>query len=178
MKDYGISSLVACCFGMAFLAGCARSADPAAMVPNFASVGRTHPRSVTVAVSGGRETNPLWTSQVSSAHFREALQASLLKFRVFSRVINAGNADYRLEANLVRLKQPLAGFDMTVTAEVAWRLTDLRTGRVVWQQTFAEPYTATVGDAFVGVNRLALANEGAIRGGIKVGIERLSKLPL
>jgi hypothetical protein len=147
------------------------------MVPANASVRRTFNRSVGVSVTGGRDTNPMWTSQVSSEDFRQALEVSLQRYGVFSRVIRNAGADYQLSVTLVRLKQPFAGLDMTVAAEVTWRLTT-NSGRVVWQQTTNQSYKATVGDAFVGVNRLRLANEGAIRENIKVGIERISELSL
>jgi hypothetical protein len=147
------------------------------MVPSNASVRRTFNRSVRVSVAGGRETNPMWTSQVSSEDFRRALETSLQRHRVFSRVIRNAGADYQLSVTLVRLKQPFAGFDMTVAAEVMWRLTS-NSGRVVWQQTTNQSYKATVGDALVGVNRLRLANEGTIRENIKLGIERISELSL
>jgi len=171
-----IGSLL-CAFSAAYLAGCAAPADPAAMVPAHASVCHKFNHSVGLSVTGGQNTNPMWTSQVSSEDFRQALEMSLQRSGVFSRVINNAGADYQLSVMLVRLKQPLAGFDMTVTAEVTWKLTT-NSGRVVWEQTTNQSYTAKMGDAFAGVNRLRLANEGAIRESIRVGIERISELSL
>ena len=84
----------------------------------------------------------MWTSQVSSQDFRQALEASLQRYGVFSRVIRNAGADYQLSVTLLRLKQPLVGFDMTVTAEVMWRLTT-NSGRLVWQQTTNQSYKAT-----------------------------------
>lgn len=160
----------------ALLAGCATPSDPMAMVPATAQIQKTHHGCVSIAVSGGRGTNPLWTSQVSDKDFATALQTSLERHRVFSRVIQAGDGDYRLEVALVRMKQPLAGFDMTVTADTQWKLTSTRSGKVVWQETLSRAHTATVGDAFVGITRLKMANEGAIRESIKAGIERISRV--
>jgi len=148
------------------------------MVPQTANIRTSHPHAVAVTVSGGHRTNPMWTSQVSNEDFRRALESSLTKHHVFSRVVQGGNCEYRLDVTLLRLKQPLAGFDMTVTAEVTWKLTDVRSSRVVWQETTTDAYKATVSDAFVGVTRLKLANEGAIRESIKTGIERISKLAI
>ena len=161
---------------LAMLASCASPASPTAMVPSDANVRKKHNATVNVAVTGGHTTNPLWTSQVSNEDFKQALETSLTRYGVFSRVIQDGSANYRLDVSLVRLKQPMVGFDMTVTAEVAWKLTDARSGRVLWQQTTTTPFTATVGDAFMGVQRLGLANEGAIRQSIKTGIEHISAL--
>ena len=44
----------------------------------------------------------------------------------------------------------------------------------MWEQTIVSPYTATISDAFIGIERLKLANEGAIRESIKSGIEHIS----
>lgn len=161
---------------MFVLTGCATPADPAAMVPQDAKVRKSHGGTVDLTVAGGRETNPLGASDVSSEDFRKALETSLLRYGLFSRVIQNSNSTYRLEVVLANLKQPIAGFDMTVTAEVSWRLTDARSGHVLWEQTTTTPFKATVGDAFAGVHRLRLANEGAIRESIKKGVEHLSEL--
>ena len=34
---------------------------------------------------------------------------------------------------------------------------------IVFQKTIKSPYTATIGDAFVGMTRLTLANEGSAK---------------
>jgi hypothetical protein len=73
---------------------------------------------------------------------------------------------------------PNAGFDMTVTAVTEWQLTEVAGGRMVLEEYISTPFTATVGDAFTGVARLRLANEGAARENIKEGIRRLSELRL
>ena len=160
----------------AVMVGCASPADPEAMVPKNAVVQKTHRGSVNVTTVGGRETNPLLASEVSNEDFRKALASSLTRYGVFAQVIQNGGADYRLDVAIVDLKKPFAGFDMTVTAELSWRLTDMRSKRVLWEETTKTPFKATVGDAVYGVHRLELANEGAIREGIKEGIEHIGKM--
>ena len=65
------------------VAACATPSNPAMMTlsatPGLtASAGDLGYRSVTnVTVSGGQSTNPLWTSQVSNADFKTALEGSL-----------------------------------------------------------------------------------------------------
>lgn len=159
-------------------AGCAPQADIDALVPRFASVGRTHSSVVSVAVTGGKEGGAWSTPTVTNHEFQEALQASLLKFRVFSHVVSSGGADYRLDVRIVDFKQPSFGFNMTASARTEWKLTSVRSGKVVWHDTIAPAFTATVGDAFQGSNRSFLAREGAIRETIKLGIERIAKLSL
>ena len=156
--------------------GCASPADPEAMVPTNAKVGSRHRGSVNVTVVGGRETNPLLVSEISNDNLQKALVLSLTHYGVFTRVVQNNSSDYRLDVALVDLKQPLAGFDMTVTTRLMWRLTNTHTQRVVWEETISTPFKATMGDTLLGVRRLQLANEGAVREGIKAGIERLGRL--
>lgn len=125
-------------------------------------------------VTGGKKTNPLWTSQVSSENFEAALKDSLRS----AHILAGEQGQYSLSANLLSLKQPLFGMDMTVTATVQYVVTDTQSGQSVFEETLITPYTATVSDAFVGTKRLQLANEGAIRVNIETLIGKLEKLSL
>lgn len=158
----------------ALLAGCASPANPRAMVPASVSLQKKCAGTVSVVSTGGQKTNPLWTSQVSNEDFATALRMSIERHGLFSKVIQSGTGDYRIDVRLIRLRQPMIGFNMTVQAEIEWRLTDARTGRTVWTETTNNSFTATVGDAFAGIARLRLANEGAIRENIKTGLEHMS----
>jgi uncharacterized lipoprotein YajG len=120
-------------------------------------------------VSGGRDTNPLWTSQVGNGDFQQALEKSLSA----QGILASGDAKYRLEAALVELKQPLLGLDMKVTSTVRYRVTEVSTGRMAFDQTITADYTATVGDAFVAVERLRLANEGSIKTNLSKFLDQL-----
>jgi hypothetical protein len=114
-------------------------------------------------VSGGSETHPLWKSNVSDADFSEALRRSFAAHTI----LGGPTAPYRLDAELVKMEQPTVGFSMTVTADVRYRLVNLRNGSVVFDQTITTPFTAEFSSAFMGVVRLRLANEGAIRENIR-----------
>lgn len=129
----------------------ARSATPEALKANIAI------RDVT----GGKETNPMWVSNVGSSDFERALEDSLRAVGMLAA--NRQSGRYLLMAHLEKLEQPFMGFDMTVTAAVAYTLIERSTGKTVWQKSIATPYTAKVGDAFVGTERLRLANEGSVR---------------
>ena len=117
-------------------------------------------------------------SAVSNQDFAAALQSTIEQDQVFSRVIRSGNADYRLDVRLIELHRPMFGFNMTVTADVSWRVREVQSDRIVWQKNIKRPYTAAVSEAFVGITRLRLANEGAIRESIKAGLEEISRLSL
>jgi hypothetical protein len=148
------------------------------MVPTNLSVGKKFNKSVSIAVTGGQKTNPLWTSQVASEDFATALQLTIEQHGLFSRVLKSGGGDYELNVRLIQLRQPLMGFNMTVQAEVEWQLRQPSSGKVVWREITNKTHTATVGDAFAGVARLKMANEGAIRENIKAGLEQIATLSL
>ena len=120
-------------------------------------------------VSGGDETNPLWKSEVSNANFKTALENSFALATLKAK----DKPLYTLNAKLVSLQQPFAGFDMTVTSTVQYALLPTGKSDPVMNDTVATPYTAKFGDALVGVERLRLANEGAMRENIKEEMSRI-----
>ncbi|WP_240008817.1 hypothetical protein [Aquipseudomonas campi] len=124
-------------------------------------------------VKGGQETNPMWTSEIGGADFQAALQQSLGNAGLLD---NSGKAPYSLRANLLRVDQPLFGLDFKVTSEVEYSLIDNATGQEILRETVRTPFTAGVGDAFVAVTRLRLANEGSARENISALLKRLATL--
>ena len=93
---------------------------------------------------------------------------------MFKTVLTEGNTDYKLEAAIMNLQQPMFGFNMTVTIETAWKLTNLKDGSTVLSENLINSYTATVGDAFAGVTRLRVASEGAARENIRDALKKIS----
>jgi hypothetical protein len=127
-------------------------------------------QSVAIAeIVGGEETDPLWMSEVGNEEYRQALQASLQSYGLFA---DYGGGDYDLTAHLIELEQPLMGFDMTVTCVASYIVTRASDGVEVFNDTITTPYTADFSEAFVGVERLRLANEGAVRRNIGEFITR------
>ena len=165
-------------FIAAFAGGCASGAMSRNMVPKDLTVANHHPYSVMVKVEGGRETSAASPSQISSPEFQSAIVESLMTHGVFKTVLTEGNTDYKLEVAILDLRQPLLGFNMTVTIETAWKLTNLRDGGTVMSENLTNSYTATVGDAFAGVKRLRLANEGAARENIRDALKKISEKKL
>lgn len=157
------------------LSACATGARPSAMtasVSNTTVISETSSlrKAITVAeVSGGQETNPLWTSQVDNASFKSALEQSL----TLHAMISEGAARYKLEAKLLELDQPFGGFDMTVGSRVFYRLAEADTNERVYEKEIDCEYTADFSDAFLGYERLKLANEGAIKKNIALFMEAL-----
>lgn len=160
------------------LGGCATPARVDQMQTSSTLAARTavanSPMKETIAikdVTGGKETNPMWVSNVSSADFSRALEASLKDAGLLSP--NNQGSRYMLVAHLQKLDQPLFGASMTVTATVQYSLIERTSNKEVLARTVSMPYTAAWNDAFLGAERLKLANEGAIRVNIQQLIETL-----
>ncbi len=161
------------------LAGCATPAAVEQMAVSLPII-QTNPalkNSIGVAeVTGGRDTNPMWTSQVSSDSFRRALEQSLESAGMFNKIV--AGSKYQLTADLTRLDQPMMGFDMTVSSTVRYSLIETKTRKEVYARVIQIGYTAKMSDAFMGAQRLKLANEGAIKANIGSFINDLVALKI
>ena len=165
---------------LAGLGACAAPASYTSMIPELASAdlgpgpAPSYRGAIAVGSVGiGTDTRMPWTSQVGSAEFQEALVRTL----TLANLAGAPNGRFRLDAVLLGLSRPFAGFAMTVTASVAYRLTDTATGAVVYQETRTSLGTASLNDAVTNVNRLRTADERALRANIRKLIEDLYALP-
>jgi len=174
---------------LGLLTGCATPAKQEAMVPTAQaakpatpgaaatpaaapSAATAHPAlASTVSVdkiAGGEKTNPLWTSEIDNEAFGGALKEGLRG----QGLLASGPAKYHVDASLVKVKQPLFGFTMTVTSTVHYHVTNA-TGAVLMDEDIVADGIATTGDAFVGVKRLRLANEKSGKANIEAFINRL-----
>ena len=122
-------------------------------------------------VTGGEKTNPAWTSEISNDAFKGALKNSLKSQGLYSE-----SGKYALSAQLIRVDQPLFGLDFTVTTNINYKLIDTTSNQVLINETIIAPYTATVGDAFIAIERLRLANEGSGKENIKFLMKKLNDL--
>ena len=87
------------------------------------------------------------------------------------------NGRFRLDGLLLTLGRPYAGFAMTVTAAIAWRLTDTTKGTVVYDRTLQGLGTATLDDAIDNNNRLRIADQRAIGANLQQLVQDLYALP-
>lgn len=127
-------------------------------------------------VSGGKGTNPLWTSEISNEDFKQALTNSLADAQLLSGA--STNSNYSLSAVLIEVKQPILGASMTVTTTISYSLIDIESKEEIFYEKIVTPYTAKWNAAFLGVERLRLANEGSARNNIKSLIEHLYGLEI
>lgn len=157
--------------------GCA--ARVSRMVPLDFEVVNKHPYTVSLGESiGGKETNPLWTSQISNSAFTEALSNALAQSGVFQAVIKGGDTDYILDVTILDYTQPVLGLNIDIRMKTKWELADAKTLVPVWSETFETTFRAKLTDAYFYDERLQKANEGSVRTNIKDGIRRLSILSL
>jgi hypothetical protein len=164
-----LASLGACASGakpeMMTLMSATASAKPAAATqPGYRAMGVQQ-------VQGGNETNPMWASDVSNADFQKALEASLKAFDYL--VMDGAMAKYRVTASIVDVQKPLMGLDFSVTMKVRYSvMTDQ--GATAFDDTIAATGTATMGEAFAGVERLRIAIEKAAKANIEAFLTRLA----
>ena len=173
MKFLKSTLAIATCF---YLAGCASGAQ----VENMIYKGEKQEYNSEIkdnvmlsSVTGGEDTNPAWTSEISDEAFSGAIKESLKNEGLYSE-----NGKYDLSVEMVEIDQPSFGFDMTVTTVVKYVLTEKSSGEIILDKKVNAPYTATIGDAFSGVERLKLANEGSGHKNIEGLIKLLAELNL
>jgi hypothetical protein len=158
------------------LSGCASPAMNENMIPQGEQLAKVAPGSKfnhsikNIEVVGGSETIPIWASQVSSENFQIALNNSLKEAGVLSE-----NGKYDLKATLVTLDQPIMGIGMTVRTTVDYLIRNKTTGSTIFDETIESSFTAGMSDSVLGVKRLRLANEGAIRRNIELLIKKLAR---
>ena len=163
---------------LALLAACAQPARVTQMVvPNeLAPVVTANPGLQTSLgvgeVSGGKETDPMWTSQVNNPEYKEALEQSLQTNALLAPAAAARNV---VTVELIELKQPLMGFDLTVTPRVRYRVLERASSTEVFNEELTTPFTADFSSAAIAVERLRLANEGAIRENIRAFLRRYAQ---
>ena len=162
-----------------FIGGCATPATPQGMVasPVMGDVHKSQ-SDLGIQVSGGSPTTAVGASQISSEGFEKALEISIGKAGLFSSVSGRTNSRYELNAFIGRVSQPVFGLSMTVTLEVGYALVDTSTHKTIWQKEISSEHTASVGDAFAGIVRLRLANEGAAAQNIESLLRELAQLKL
>src|SRR5438105_3193580 len=172
-----ITFLLSALLAAGFMTGCS-TAKPEAMVPPAFTLANKYAASVSLSAPHGKDADAKWTSQIQGSAFVEALYLSLEKAGLFATVLKAPDADYILQVSFVKGDEPAFGFNMTVDLVTRWVLIKKSVTEPVFQGNVSTTYTAKLGDAFAGGDRLRIANEGAAKENIKEGLRRLSQLNL
>lgn len=160
------------------LSGCASPATKKGMVTESIYVLHQHPHTVSVSTQGGRETGAIDVTNISNDDFAKAIEESIIKSGLFTKVIETQDSDYSLTVTIINFSKPLFGGSFTVEMEAAWSLINTVSKDIIMRESIKSSYTATMGDAFVGATRFRLALEGSARENIRLGLLAISKLQL
>ncbi len=177
MKNNHVHTLLVCVVVL-WLAGCASPATRQALIVDDTSFSVKNPYSVNVRASGGGETGAMDYVNISNENLAGAIEESIIKSGLFSRVVKGDDADYRLNVSLVSMSKPMFGLDFKIDMEMAWSLVNTRTGKAVMRESVRSSYTATPSDAFVAAKRVRLAVEGAAQNNIRQGLQKIAGLSL
>ena len=174
MKKILIFTSIAMCYFA--LMGCA-SADKMVYKPQTIVQPKDHQLSqgITVGqVTIDKEAHQVVMSDVTPDDLKVTLKRSLRESNLYNE---SAKNKYVLNAAFKKMVQPLFGADLKVSCNVHYSLVDSRTNDLLYDKDVTSYYTAKFSDAFVGMERLKLANEGAVKANIEMLINDLEKLP-
>jgi len=158
------------------LFGCALPAQVDAMIPAAIPNAKHQSGTVSISVTGGTKTNPMVRSHISDEDFLAALSESIRKTSLFDSIVH-DHSTYQLNVQLIDVSVP-TGAAMTATIVSEWQLIRQRDSTTVLDEFITSKFTATLSDAFGGITRQRLAQEGAARESISEGIKRLAQAEL
>ena len=168
--------LLLAALSLACVGACAPPASYSAMVagaPPGQAPAPVYRNAITVgSVTLGRDVGTPWTSAVGPDQVQQALVQTL----AVAGLGQPANGRFRLDGLLLTLSRPYAGFAMTVTATIAWRLTNTTNGVVVYDRTLRSLGTATLDDAITNENRLRIADQRAVRANLQQLVQDLYTL--
>ena len=147
-----------------FLTGCV-SSTPEEMTTEYIEVTNSIEGTPRVAVVGSNER------LITNEAIKLAVEKSISNAGLFTdneRVI-------RINLSVLAIENPLFGGSLTSEIRIRWQLYDEAEEVSLFESVVASEYTATIGDAFVGAQRMKMANDGAIRENIKIALEKISR---
>jgi hypothetical protein len=161
------------------LAACASQPDYLLIVPNVKDIVTSQDpapvyRDAISAgpVSGGKDVSILSIPYISNVDFQESLVRTLAN----AKLASASNGRFQLDATL-QLDQPFLAINTTVIAKIAYRLTEIATGSVVYERILATEGTVTYFEVPSGPERMRYANWRAVRASLRLLIGDLYALP-
>lgn len=99
-------------------------------------------------------------ANINAVEFQNALTNSLL---TANYLIRGGNEEsYILDAEIVAIKQPFMGFNLSVDTEIKYDLHDKGTGRSIYDDTLKLSGETRFSEAFDGILRLRMATAKAM----------------
>ena len=149
------------------LAGCPKPIQPEKMISNqieteyLISSGPLY-KSISVSkVGGGKETNPMMYSEIGNPELEKAIITSLRGYNYYAH--STEDTKYNLNVFLVEIDRPKSGFTTTITAFVRYKLIEIENNRTVIDEIVKTSDTKTSEEVFVGLTRMRIAQEEAIK---------------
>lgn len=122
-------------------------------------------------VTGGRETDPMaMTPQVGNQQFHDALARTLDNAGYLAS--SDANRRFRVDATFLGLDHPDLGWTVTVTTIAKYVVTDTADGSTVLNETITAEDTKTVGDIFVGTERVLVTTEEAVKNNLATFLQK------
>ncbi len=160
------------------LSGCAGSIATKTMVPDSISILQKHPYTVSIRTQGGTETNVTDFSNISNDAFTKAIEESIIKSGIFTKVMPPQGSNYSLNVTIINFSQPFLWTGFTAEMEAAWSLVNTLSKDIVMRKSIKSSYTAAKGNPLIGNARIRHAVEGSARENIRLGLIAISKLQL
>jgi hypothetical protein len=120
------------------------------------------------SVSGGQVMNVLTVPGVANEPFKAALESTLAYNGYLAQ---SGTPKFYLDAEIQNLDQPVIGLDYDVVADVTYKVSGGAGTPAVYP--IKAKGTATFSDSPIGVDRIRIANERAMRENLKQFLEAL-----
>jgi len=144
--------LLAACTGM-------NGAKPMSQPPLSAAAGSPLSSAFQVGTVSHTDKNAMgWETPAWDPDARKLLEEFLK-----TQHLAGDTARYGLDATLSEITPPTPGFDMTAEMTIDYRVVDLSSGAVVFQDTETSSHTSDHGEAFAAFQRTRYALEGATR---------------
>ena len=128
-------------------------------------------------VQGGRASTFGREAYITNEQYHEALRQTLVDARLFSRVVESGNADLNLHSEIITITTE-AGTSPTYAIVVQYWLVDPRTGEEIWRKGINTRHHVKWNEAFAGGTRIIMAVEGATKKNLTRLVQALSATEL
>jgi hypothetical protein len=174
IASFGFRKRLMMLFGpllLAVITGCANVAA-VKMVPESFDLLMHFNKTVHVVVDTAKASSH-FKHMVEDAEFKNAIEQSLRKAKLFEDVKASGGSDYQLRVTVTSVGN-FWGLDARVAVNTTWEVIDLQRQAPVWKDVVLSEFTATIGDALGGAKRVKLAYEGVLKDNIRKGINQLS----
>jgi len=163
--NYALLSLLIVCS----VSSCLPKARNNQLVPEVRASTQTG-QAVIVQTAGGSDQAEVDGLGVTSSNFNQALEESLVNSGLFKQI---GGGGYQLEASIIQVNYPAAGFSVTTEIEVAYVLR--RADSIVWRDSIRSSHLTQTGEALLGEFRMRKSTEGAVRENIRLAISTMSE---